>query len=345
MSHSRPAAIDEPMTKETPLNPTICGRAAARLAASLCGLLLFACAMAQPAFPSRQITLVLPAAAGTGVDIIGRIGAQHLAEVLGQPVVVENVVGASGVIGVQRAVRARPDGHTLLFTFNQTMTMNPHVVANLPYDPRKDLVPVSRFAASPFVWMVNTQVPVHSFAELVAYAKARPGKLAIGVTGYASAAYLGAQLLAVQTGAELLAVNYAGNFSADLLSNVVQVSMSPAAQVPSLLASGKVRALAQTGVQRAASMPEVPTVGETVPGFVIDAWYGVWVPAGTPAETVATLSDAWQKVAAMPEVRRQLAAVSAVPVGSTADALRTVVDDELTLWGQVVKARRIAPSQ
>ncbi|WP_295526068.1 tripartite tricarboxylate transporter substrate binding protein [uncultured Pseudacidovorax sp.] len=327
------------------MNPTTCGRAAARLAASLCGLLLCACAMAQPAFPSRQITLVLPAAAGTGVDIIGRIGAQRLAEVLGQPVVVENVVGASGVIGVQRAVRARPDGHTLLFSFNQTMTMNPHVVANLPYDPQKDLVPVSRFAASPFVWMVNTQVPVHSFAELVAYAKARPRQLAIGVTGYASAAYLGAQLLAVQTGAELLAVNYAGNFSADLLSNTVQLSMSPAAQVPSLLASGKVRALAQTGAQRAAAMPDLPTVNETVPGPAIDAWYGVWAPAGTPAEAVATLSQAWQRVAAMPEVRRQLAAVSAVPVGSTPAALQEITRDESQLWGEVVKARRITPSQ
>lgn len=320
-------------------------RVAVFFAALMAGLLLPVAAVAQTAFPARQIHLVLPAGAGTGVDIIGRIGAQRLSDVLGQPVVVENVVGASGVIGVQRVTRARPDGHTLLFTFNQTMTMNPHVVANLPYDPQKDLVPVSRFAASPFVWMVNTQVPVRSLAELIDHAKARPGKLAMGVTGYASAAYLGAQLLAVQTGAELLPVNYAGNFSADLLSNVVQVSMSPAAQVPSLLASGKVRALAQTGAQRAAAMPDLPTVGETVPGFAIDAWYGVWAPAGTPADVVATLSDAWQKVAAMPDVRRQLAAVSAVPVGSSADALRTVVDDELKLWGQVVKARRIAPSQ
>lgn len=320
-------------------------RLAVLFAALMAGLLLPVAAVAQTAFPARQIHLVLPAGAGTGVDIIGRIGAQRLSDVLGQPVVVENVVGASGVIGVQRVARARPDGHTLLFTFNQTMTMNPHVVANLPYDPQKDLVPVSRFAASPFVWMVNTQVPVHSLAELIDHAKARPGQLAMGVTGYASAAYLGAQLLAVQTGAELLAVNYAGNFSADLLSNVVQVSMSPAAQVPSLLASGKVRALAQTGAQRAAAMPDLPTVGETVPGFAIDAWYGVWAPAGTPADVVATLSEAWQKVAAMPDVRRQLAAVSAVPVGSSADALRTVVDDELKLWGQVVKARRIAPSQ
>ncbi|WP_234195104.1 Bug family tripartite tricarboxylate transporter substrate binding protein [Pseudacidovorax sp. NFM-22] len=321
------------------------GRVVPLLTAFLAGLLLPVAAVAQTAFPARQIHLVLPAGAGTGVDIIGRIGAQRLSDVLGQPVVVENVVGASGVIGVQRVTRARPDGHTLLFTFNQTMTMNPHVVANLPYDPQKDLVPVSRFAASPFVWMVNTQVPVHSLAELIDDAKARPGKLAMGVTGYASAAYLGAQLLAVQTGAELLPVNYAGNFSADLLSNVVQLSMSPAAQVPSLLASGKVRALAQTGARRAAAMPDLPTVSETVPGYVIDAWYGVWAPAGTPADVVATLSEAWQKVAAMPEVRRQLAAVSAVPVGSSADALRTVVDDELKLWGQVVKARRIAPSQ
>ncbi len=321
------------------------GRSVFFLGAALWAWALTLPAAAQGGFPSRPINLVLPAGAGTGVDIVGRIGAQRLSEVLGQPVVVENVVGASGVIGVQRAARAKPDGHTLLFTFNQTMTMNPHVVANLRYDPLKDFAPVSRFAASPFVWMVNTQVPVATFPEFVAYAKANPGKLAMGVTGFASAAYLGSQLLALQTGAEVLAVNYAGNFSADLLSNVVQLSMSPAAQVPSLVASGKVRPLAQTGAQRAAALPDLPAVGETVPGYVIDAWCGVWAPAGTPQEVLDALTSAWQKVASTPEVRSRLAAVSALPVGSTAEALRALTATELKLWGDVVKARKIAPVQ
>ena len=302
-------------------------------------------AFSQARYPSRPVTLVLPAGAGTGVDIIGRLGAQKLSEVLGQPVVVDNVVGASGVIGVQKVARAKPDGYTLLFAFNQTMTMNPHVVAKLPYDPQKDLAPVSRFAASPFVWMVNSQVPVNTFAELVAHAKSHPGKLAMGVTGFASAAYLGSQLLAYQTGAEVMPVNYAGNFSADLLSNVVQLSMSPAAQVPALLGSGKVRALAQTGMRRAEGMPEVPTVNETVPGFVIDGWYAVWAPAGTPKEVVEALTRAWRSVASLPEVKERLAAVSAIAVGSTAEELTELVRTETMMWGEVVKARRIVPAQ
>lgn len=302
-------------------------------------------AFSQARYPSRPVTLVLPAGAGTGVDIIGRLGAQKLSEVLGQPVVVDNVVGASGVIGVQKVTRAKPDGYTLLFAFNQTMTMNPHVVAKLPYDPQKDLAPVSRFAASPFVWMVNAQVPVSTFAELVAHAKSHPGKLAMGVTGFASAAYLGSQLLAYQTGAEVMPVNYAGNFSADLLSNVVQLSMSPAAQVPALLGSGKVRALAQTGMRRAEGMPEVPTVNETVPGFVIDGWYAVWAPAGTPKEVVEALTRAWRSVASLPEVKERLAAVSAIAVGSTAEELTELVRTETMMWGEVVKARRIVPAQ
>lgn len=302
-------------------------------------------AFAQAKYPARSISLVLPAGAGTGVDIIGRLGAQKLSEVLGQPVVVENVVGASGVIGVQKVTRAKPDGYTLLFTFNQTITMNPHVVANLSYDPQKELTPISRFAVSPFVWMVNAQVPVKTFPELIAYAKAQPGKLAMGVTGFASAAYLGSQLLAYQTGAEVLPVNYAGNFSADLMSNVVQLSMSPAAQVPALVASGKVRALAQTGDRRADGMPDVPTVKETLPGYVIDAWYGVWAPAGTPPEVVATLTQAWRAVASMPEVRERLAAASAVAVGSTAEELKELVRTETKMWGDVVKARKITPAQ
>jgi tripartite-type tricarboxylate transporter receptor subunit TctC len=302
-------------------------------------------AFSQAKYPSRPVTLVLPAAAGTGVDIIGRLGAQKLSEVLGQPVVVDNVVGASGVIGVQKVTRAKPDGYTLLFAFNQTITMNPHMVANLPYDPQKELVPVSRFAASPFVWMVNAQVPIRTFSDLVAHAKSHPGKLAMGVTGFASAAYLGSQLLAYQTGAEVLPVNYAGNFSADLMSNVVQLSMSPAAQVSALVASGKVRALAQTGSRRAEGMPDVPTVKETVPGFVIDGWYAVWAPAGTPKEVVAALTDAWRSVASMPEVKERLAAVSAVAVGSTAEDLSELTRTETMMWGEVVKARKIVPAQ
>lgn len=318
---------------------------------ALAALLAFAAigaplaAFSQAKYPSKPISLVLPAGAGTGVDILGRLGAQKLSELLGQPVVVENVVGASGVIGVQRVTRAKPDGYTLLFAFNQAITMNPHVVANLPYDPQKELAPISRFAASPFVWMVNSQVPVKTFPELVAYAKAQPGKLAMGVTGFASAAYLGSQLLADQTGAEVLPVNYAGNFSADLMSNVVQLSMSPAAQVPALVASGKVRALAQTGDRRSEGMPDVPTVKETLPGYIIDGWYGVWAPAGTPKEVVAKLTEAWRAVASMPEVKERLAAVSAVAVGSTAEELNDLIRAETRMWGDVVKARKITPAQ
>lgn len=328
----------------TPIVRTLLGQplALGLLAFSLQGVSAFA---QTEAFPSRSITLVLPAGPGTGVDIVGRIGAQKLADVLGRPVVVENVAGASGVIGVQRVVRAKPDGYTLLFTFNQTITMNPFVVANLPYDPQKDLTPVSRFAEAPFVWMVNTQVPIKSFPELVSYAKAQPGKLAMGVTGFGSAAYLGSQLLAHQTGAEVLPVNYSGNFSADLMSNTVQLSMSPAAQVPALTASGKVRALAQTGAKRSPGLPAVPTVNETVPGYVIDAWYGVWVPQGTDEKTVAILSAAWQKVAAMPDVVERLAGLSTTAVGSTADELQAVTARETRLWGEVVKARNIKPVQ
>lgn len=299
----------------------------------------------QDAYPSRPVTMVLPAAAGTGVDILGRVGAQKLSEILGQPVVVENVVGASGVIGVQRVVRAKNDGYTILFTFNQTITMNPHVVANLPYDPQKDLDPVSRFAESPFVWLTNSQTPINTFPELIERAKAEPGKLAMGVTGYASAAYLGAQLMAHQTGAEVLPVNYAKNFSADLMSNVVQLSMSPAAQVPGLLASGKVKALAQTGAKRAPGMPDVPTVNEFVPGYVIDAWYGIWAPSGTDPKVVARLSEAWQQVATAPEVVERLTGVSAIAVGSTAEELRALTAKETAMWGNVVRSRNIKPAQ
>lgn len=300
---------------------------------------------AQEPYPSRPVTIVVPGAAGTGVDTVARLGAQKLADVLGERVVVENVVGASGAIGVTRVTKARPDGYTLLFSFNQPITMNPHLLTNLPYDTEKELEPVSRFAQSPFVWTVNRQVPVSTFPELVAYAKSNPGKLAIGVTGFGSAGYLGAQLLSHQTGAEFLAVNYSGAITPDLLSNVVQINMAPAASVAGLLATGKVRALAQTGQKRVPGLLDVPTVAESVPGYVIDAWYGVWAPKGTPKPILEKLTAAWQRVATTPDIAQRLAGLSATPVGSSAEELADFTRKETRMWGELVKARSIKPVQ
>ena len=324
---------------------TSCRRIVLKAVAALTCALPLALAAQPESYPSRAITLIVPGAAGTGVDVVARAGAQKLSEVLNQTVVVDNVVGASGVIGVQRVARARPDGYTLLFTFNQPMTMNPHVVANLPYDVEKNFVPVARFAQSPFVWMVNTEVPVKDFRDMVAYAKANPKKLAVGVTGFGAAAYLGTQLLSHQTGAEFLAVNYSGNIAPDLISNVVQLSMSPAASVGALVRTGKVRALAQTGGKRHPSLPDVPTVNEFVPGYTIDAWYGIWAPHGTPKPIVDRLTAAWAKVATMPEMAEKLSAMSATAVGGSAEELAEVTRRETAMWGEVVKARGIKPVQ
>lgn len=297
------------------------------------------------AYPSRPITLVVPSAAGSGTDIMGRYAAQKLSLLLGQPVVIENLPGASGVLGVMRVVRARPDGYTALLTFNQTITMNPFTVANLPYDPLKDLEPVSRFGESAFVWIVNAQVPVQTFPELLSYAKAHPKKLAVSMPGFGSAAYLGTQLLTHQTGAEFLAVNYRTNAAPDLISNVVQLTMAPAAQAPGLLASGKMRALATTGSKRLSGFPDLPTVNEFIPGHIIEGWTAAYLPKGTPPSVVAAMSKAWRTIATMPEVVTQLTAGSATPVGSSAEELTEITHRELRLWGDLVKALDIKPAQ
>lgn len=315
------------------------------LACGLLALLPVTTACAQESYPSRPVVLIVPGAAGTGVDTIARLAAQKLGEVFGGRVLVENVVGASGILGVQRVTRARPDGYTLLFTFNQTITMNPGLINNLPYDPDKDLEPISLFAQSPFVWMVNSDVPVKTFPEMVAHAKANPGKLAVGVTGFGAAAYLGTQLLSHHTGAEFLPVNYSGNIAPDLLSNVVQLTMSPAAVVAGLVATGKVRALAQTGTSRARNLADVPTVSEFVPGYVIDAWYSVWAPRGTPKPVVEQLTAAWKRIAALPEVGQRLMALSAAPVGSSAEELAEITRRETRMWGELVKVRNLKPVQ
>lgn len=310
------------------------------------GWLAAAPALAQSnAYPTRPVTLVLPSGPGSGVDVLGRLVGQKLSEVLGQPVIIENLPGASGVIGVMRAVRARPDGHTLLFTFNQPITMNPFTVANLPYDPLKDLVPVTRISQSSFVWVVNSQVPVKTFPELIAYAKAHPGKLAIGMPGFGSAAYLGIQLLAHQAGVDFLPVNYRTSMGPDLISNTVQLGMMPPPQVPPLLGSGKTRALASTGSRRLAAMGDLPTVSEFIPGHVIEGWYALFAPRETPPQIVSALASAWRRVAATPDVKASLATHSNELVGGTPEELTEVVHRELQMWGDLVKARNIKPAQ
>jgi tripartite-type tricarboxylate transporter receptor subunit TctC len=300
---------------------------------------------AQEAYPARPVTFVVPGPAGSGADLIARLAAQKLGDELNQRVVVENNAGASGVIGVRRVARARPDGYTLLFSFNQPITMNPHVLLNLPYDVEKDLEPVSLFARSPFVWLVNAGVPARTFPEFVSYAKANPNKLAMGVYGFGSAGYLGAQLLSHATGAEFLAVNYSGNIVHDLVANVVQVTMSPAASVPPVLATGKVRALAQTGASRHPKLPDVPTVNEFVRDYAIDAWYAIWAPKGTPPDITARLSSAMVEIARAPDVAEKLSGLTATPVGENAMQLQETTRRESALWQNIVAARKIKPSQ
>jgi len=292
-------------------------------------------------YPSRPISLVVPAGPGTGADVQARLAAQKLGEVLGQRIVVENAVGASGIIAVQRVMRARSDGYTLLFSFNQVVTMNPNVIANLPYDVEKDLEPISRFSESPFIWMVNNEVPAKTFPELMAYAKANPGKIAVGVTGFGAAAHLGMQLLSHHTGAEFLAVNYTGNIAPDLMSNVVQMTLTPAAVASTLINSGKVKALAQTGPRRASRFADIPTVAEFIPGYVIEAWYGVWAPKGTPKPVLAQLNAAWVKVAGMPDLGERLGGLGVTLIGSTAEELAEHTRRETQMWQGVVKARNI----
>src|SRR5262245_27575146 len=268
-----------------------------RLAASLAALLVSLAAQAQtlptPNWPTRAIRLIVPTGPGAATDVMARLLAEGVTRGLGQPVVVENLAGASGLLAHQAAARAEADGYTLLFTNTSGMAINPVSFKQLPYDPTKDFTAVAMVCSlAPQMLSVNAQLPVHSVPELLAYAKAQRGKLAIAFDTTAGAAAFGARLLNRRADLGLVEVPYrsAAQMTQDVASGVNQVMMSSIAAANAVVQAGKVRRLAVTSQARFPSLPELPTLNETVPGIVMDGFFAIVAPAGTPAEVVARLN-------------------------------------------------------
>jgi tripartite-type tricarboxylate transporter receptor subunit TctC len=246
---------------------------------------------ADAAYPSRPVRVIVPLAPGGGSDIVARIAAAALGEAWGQTVVVDNRPGAGSVVGTAIAAKAQPDGHTLLVS-SSSLAISPALYRDLPYDIRRDFLPVTLLASQPSLLAVNASVAATSVKELVALAKAQPGKLAYGSAGAGSATHLGSELFRVAAGIELLHLPYksAGLATNALLSGEAQVLVTNMASVLPHLKGGKVRALGVTSLKRSSLAPDVPTVSEAgLPKFEYLTWYGMMVPAGTPAGVVGAL--------------------------------------------------------
>jgi tripartite-type tricarboxylate transporter receptor subunit TctC len=313
-------------------------------AAMLAGIAMTAvCASADQAaaqsYPDRRITFVVPYPAGGATDVSARLLANKLSEAWKQTVVVENKSGGGGVIGNDFVAKAAPDGYTVLVAITQIIQA-PSLVPKLPYDVFKDLTPVTQVALSTIVLVVPAQQPFKSVKELVDYAKANPGK-PYGTFGNATTSHLYGELLKKNADIDMTHVPYRGSSPLlnDMLGNTVNAAFVDLTTASAQINAGKIRALAVGGEKRRTQLPNVPTLGELgYPGFEIEGWIGVFVPAGTPKDIVTKLSAELARIIASPEGVAGLEALSLIPVGGSAETFEKVLRRDYERWADVVKA-------
>jgi tripartite-type tricarboxylate transporter receptor subunit TctC len=294
-------------------------------------------------FPAgRPLKLVVPFPAGGSTDVIARIAAEGLGGRLGVPVVIENKPGAGGTIGASQVAKAAPDGHELLVA-SVSISTNHHIFKNLPFDPLKDLAPVSLIATVPNVLLVGPHVSMRSTADLIAAAKAAPGKITYGSAGIGTSAHLAAELFCQMTGVTMTHVPYRGTGPAlnDLIGGRLDVMFDILTAVVQQVKAGTVRALAVTTPGRNPLLPELPPVADSLPGFEVTTWNGVFAPAATPAAVIDSLSTSIVQVMRQDGVRTRLAELSVEALGSSPAELATWLAAESDKWGRLVRSANI----
>ena len=315
------------------------------------GLALFLLALAAAGvqaqtYPSRPVRLIVPFPPGGSTDILARALAQKLAESLAQAFVIDNRPGAGGSIGAEAAAKAAPDGHTLMMGHLGTLAVNPAIYKSLPYDPVKSFAPVSLMAMVPSVLVVNPQVPAASAAELIAYARANPGKLAYGSAGAGSTSHLTTEYFKLATGTDILHVPYKGigPMLTDLISGQLSMGLNGAPAVMPHVNSGRLRALAVSGLKRLESLPQIPTLDESgVKGFDASGWYGIVAPTGTPRGIVTRLNAEIRRIMQTPDLRARLDNEGAIPAPGSPEEFAAFIQSEIARWGAVLRRAGIQP--
>jgi tripartite-type tricarboxylate transporter receptor subunit TctC len=314
------------------------------LAAAVATSVAFAvtAARAQDVWPSKPIHIIVGNAAGGGNDILARLVGQKLSERLGQPVIVENRAGANSIIAAQYAAKMPPDGYTLLMGSIGMLTVNPAVTDNLPYDTERDFAPISIIASFPLLLTVPAQAPIHSVAELLAYAKTNPDKANTGGAG--SIFQVVTQLFQMRTGSKFQYVTYRSTSDAmlGLMRGDIIMSLGDSGPVSGPLSDGRVRALAISTAQRLPAWPDVPTMTEAgIKDMTVELWTGLVAPKGTPAPIIKRLQDDVMAIVKSDEIQAKMRALDVVPVGDTADDFARVIAKELKQWSDVAKAGNI----
>jgi tripartite-type tricarboxylate transporter receptor subunit TctC len=289
-------------------------------------------------YPTRPIHWIVAFPAGGANDTVARIIAQYLSEQLGQPVIIENKGGAGGNIGTQAALAAAPDGYTILFAAPHN-AINATLYKKLPFDFLKDITPIAGIARTPNVMEVTPSLPVKTVAEFIAYAKANPGKISMASAGTGTAIHLSGELFMAMTGVKLVHVPYRGGAPAltDMIGGQVQVMFDNLPSSISHIQSGKLRALAVTTLARSASLPNRPTVAETVPGYEAGIWYGVVAPKGTPPEIVEKLNRIFTAALANPQIKSRLADLGCTPMPMSSLDFGSLLKAETEKWAKVIQ--------
>lgn len=304
-------------------------------------LALSAASVGAQNYPSKPVRLVVPSAPGGSPDIMARLVGAALSEELGQPFVVDPVPGAAGIIGTDKVAKAPADGYTLLYGFNQVATMNPSLYKKLPYNPERDLVPLGLTLNLSYMWIASKEFAPNSIADLLKLSRQQPGVVNYASTGPGSAAHLGGVLLEQMSGISMTHVPYRGNTNSDILGNVVQLKLDPVAASIGLVKSGRVKVLAVSASKRLAVLPDVPTVAETVPGYSLVGWQGIWAPAGTPDAVTKRLNAAIVKVIQKPEMQKRIQELGCEPLGSTQKEMSDRIHKEIGEWTATVKRANI----
>ncbi len=296
-------------------------------------------------YPSKPVRLVVPYTPGGFTDTMARAVGDRLGKALGQPIVVENKPGANSIIGAEFVAKSAPDGYTLGMVI-AAHSVNATLYPKLPFDSVKDFAPISLVGISPLILVANNDFPAKSIQELIAYAKANPGKVNFGSSGVGASAHLTMEYLMILTGARMTHVPYKGTSPAlaDLIGGQIGLMFDvPTVMMPQVKA-GKIRALAMTSEQRSPLAPEVPTVIEQgVPGFVSGTWALLLAPANTPRDIVNRLSGEVAKIVRMPETRERFAALGVEPVGNTPEEATAFLQSEIAKWGRIVKEANVKP--
>ena len=298
------------------------------------------------AYPDRPIRLVVPAAPGGAIDVVGRIVGLKLSDILAQNIVIDNRAGANNIIGTEIAARSVPDGYTVLITAG-AHTINPAVYKKLPYDALRDFTPISHICNSGgLVVVVHPSFGARTLQQLIDMAKASPGKIAYGSAGFGNSTHLAAELFQMMAGVKFIHVPYkgAGPAVTDLLGGQIPLMFGPSPVVVPMVQAGRLRPLAFTGLKRSSQLPDLPTVDEAgIKGYENSGWYGMYGPRGTPKDVVAKLNAAIRQIVQMPDTRERFAALNLEPVGSTPEEFAKFLKNDLEKYAAIAKAAGIKP--